>query len=261
MKLTTEQSKWNLIKIVTLLAFIGICYKFYTIVRFSYSDVQWRGRYDLLTFLMPIVCLGVFIDIIRQKTLRGFFAISFVYISYAVFITIASCGYPLFNLPFAIVNMTYWYVVCYAFYRFFKNYDQTKKMDWLIKLTLVLFYICAVAYFISLGEANELAYYEKRDVLANTSYYLICLFPIVLLTPSKTIRVITTILLSVIVVFSNKRAGFIVMAVCLACVFFIDSSSKKNNAKYLRFIILAIVTVFLTFFILFSLLRPAHGLA
>lgn len=224
-----EQSIFSLTDLATYIAFAGIAYKFFTAVRQHFSGSTSDMRYDLLTFVMPLVLVAaVFLLLKDRKIPNSFFGWGIGFSIYAVLVTVINGGYAAFNLVFVIINMTYWLVIAYVMYRYKRKYPQKQ---WLVSLSAVLLVLCFLSFLLSVNTAGQDSYYEERDLLSNSVYFLLFLLPMAMLVRKVWLRNVCVALIFVAAVISNKRGALVVLVLSLLVWMFLQMRGKSGIQK------------------------------
>ncbi len=241
------KSNFRIIEIAMMLLFLGIAYKFISAVFTHISGGSSAFRYDLLAFIMPLVVLCAFVQLLKINAgviNRSWIAIGFFYCVYAVITTVANQLYGLAQLPMVIINMTYWFVAMYVTYEYKRsNPNET----WIVKLMFITLLLCFVGFCSSMFSAQNLSYYANRDLLLNSVYYCIFLLPFVYLSPKAWVRNTGLVLVFIATVMSNKRAAMVVIVVCLFVVMMAQMKSATGVKKITRSILYTLCVVILIY--------------
>lgn len=235
--------KTRLFTLGTIFLFIGIFYKFLSSVATYISGSIFNTQYDLLSFLMPLVVAIAAVGLLLQRRIQNLTVIAgFVLMFYGILITVVNQRYGLTQLPFLFINMTYWLASLYLVYNFRRDRD---KVIWPVNLMFILVVICFVAYILTIQTAKSMAYYQTRDVLLNSIYYILFAFPFTLLSRKKYIQNIAWVIVFVATILSSKRGALIILfCAWLVWMFLQLGDRKKRVGRILLYAILCVAVYF-----------------
>ena len=218
------------------------------------------GGYSAMSMLTTehTSILGENKDSLLLKILTSFLLIS------ACVCSITNTQYLKWNrigktLLFLSIYMAVWRVICLSPTVGLLSYIYHPMRDILIIVLFTFSYIIAskseeLSNFYSTGMFIALLitafYYYKNWSFANeidqahlgTAYYALFLLPTILLTPSKWLRYVSTIIVGVIILSSFKRGGLIALVLGLVTYFFVkEVLFQKKFGKLIWFVVILVV--------------------
>ena len=251
--MNTKKQKANLVTIAATLALFGIVFKFVTTVWEYTNPVIFSSQYNVMTFLMPIICVLAVVLLLQQKKIPWLTFAAACFVIYAIAVTASNLLYAASELPMVSVNIMYWFAIYYIFYR----YASYNDVEWICKVFYILLCICFVLYLISIKNARLIEKFEKNDLLLNTVYYLLFLFPMVLLSKQKWQVFFGAAMVFISVSISNKRTALLAFLLC--ALFWMLKSLKGKKLSIRVGLLCLFVAVYVSGFYFFNYLIRLFG--
>lgn len=196
----------------------------------------------VLMLLIPIITMVLSRkNIIRDKLSKKFIILM-------VFIYIISLIYSLFY-PFGSRYIYGSIILPLLVFYFISIYSHYFKNDNIIIWGMTFVAIMLSYYFIS-NYSNNMMY--NTEIQNNGSYGILYLTPFMLCHKNKVIRVILLIMVSIVVMLSLKRGGFLALIVGVLVYFYISQVKiKKKKFKIFGIFIVLLGIIALTYFIIY----------
>ena len=248
-----KQRNQNSDKLIVILFFLSITLNYY-FVSLSQSNDQKNNTAPIYILLFPF---GVaLLQILRTMTIirrckadalcKSWVYIFIYYIFAFVIGLLAGHEVNKYN--------TTWFVICppAAWWYF----SMTMKVNASLKDILISlsFWILLVFSLISLYFIPQSLRDNGLFASLNAGYYLLCLYPLVLLNTSKVKKVVATILMVLIVLLSMKRGGYVVLGLAFPLYMFFST-----KLSILKKIVIISATIGALFYIIPIIDDFTHG--
>ena len=228
-------------KLIIILFFLSIMLNYYFA---SLSQLNGQKTIVAPVYILLLPFGVAFIQIIRTVTIVGMckadalcrsWIYIFVYYIFALVIGLLG-GHKEINYN------TAWFIICppVAWWYF----SMTMKVNASFKDILV-----SLSFWFILALSFMSLYIIPRSIrdnglfsALNSGYYVLCLYPLVLLNPNKVKKVVATIFMVLVVLFSMKRGGYVVLG--LALLFYLFFSTKLSVFKKILIISVTVGALF-----------------
>ena len=230
---------------------IAIVFIFMLIISYYYSCASQSvigSAFPIVILLLPFAFALIFLTyiLLNIKTLKKPFGLTilllvlfFIYL-YSLFV-FSLCGDKFGYLEY---KYSLFYPISFIFFILFfrQKFEVTTFVIDISFYVLLTFFIIFI-YFVPLSFTDS-----GHVGTLNTSYFLLCLYPITMLSKKRWIKILSTVIMFVAVVLSAKRGGIVAAVIGFVCAYIANVLFNKSNKFFLIVqLLLALSVIFVLF--------------
>ena len=206
------------------------------------------SAFPIVILLLPFAFALIFLTyiLLNIKTLKKPFGLTilllvlfFIYL-YSLFV-FSLCGDKFGYLEY---KYSLFYPISFIFFILFfrQKFEVTTFVIDISFYVLLTFFIIFI-YFVPLSFTDS-----GHVGTLNTSYFLLCLYPITMLSKKRWIKILSTVIMFVAVVLSAKRGGIVAAVIGFVCAYIANVLFNKSNKFFLIVqLLLALSVIFVLF--------------
>lgn len=231
---------------------VAIVFILMLIISYYYSCASQSvigSGFPVIVLLLPFAFALIFLIFIllNIKTLKRPFGLTilllvllFIYLYSLLVFSICGDKFGYLEYKYSIV-----YPISFIFFILFfrQNLELTTFVIDISFYVLLIFFLIFI-YFVPLSFTDS-----GHVGTLNTSYFILCLYPITMLSKKRLVKILSTIMMFIAVVLSAKRGGIVAAATGFVCSYIANVIFNNKNNKFLLFLqlLLALSVVFTLF--------------